>query len=145
MFALSFEFLTNQETIVKIISVAVLSVLSGAALGAGVVQGLHAQAKPPSYVIVDVSAVTDAQGNAANTQRPNGTAAETFGASGGHYIVRTNKINPLDGTPPKRFIIARFDSLQQAQAWFNSPEQKKVNEIRMKTTKSRAFIVEGIE
>jgi uncharacterized protein (DUF1330 family) len=32
---------------------------------------------------------------------------------------------------------------EKAQAWNNSPAQKEVNATRMKTTKSRVFIVEG--
>jgi uncharacterized protein (DUF1330 family) len=35
-------------------------------------------------------------------------------------------------------------TLKKAQAWYNSPEHKKVNEIRTKSTKSRTFIVEGM-
>src|ERR1043165_3049203 len=31
-----------------------LSLVAGAALGAGVVQGLHAQAKPPAYLVAEV-------------------------------------------------------------------------------------------
>jgi len=35
-----------------------LSMLAGATLGAAAIQGLHAQAKPPAYVVVEVD-VTD--------------------------------------------------------------------------------------
>ena len=31
-----------------------LSVLAGAVLGAGVIQGLHAQAKPPAFVVAEI-------------------------------------------------------------------------------------------
>jgi uncharacterized protein (DUF1330 family) len=118
--------------------------LAGVALGAIAIQGLHAQAKPPVYVIIDVDAVTDAVGNAANTGRTNEAASAVFKDTGGRYLVRSNKITALDGNPPNRFIIAAFESVERAQAWFNSPDQKKINDIRMKTTKSRAFIVEGM-
>ena len=63
---------------------------------------------------------------------------------GGHFLARTESITALDGTPPKRFVINAFDSTEKAQAWYNSPEQKQVNEIRTKTTKSRVFMVEGM-
>ena len=39
-----------------------LTLLTGAALGAAAIQGLHAQAKPPSYVVVDISEITDPTG-----------------------------------------------------------------------------------
>lgn len=37
-----------------------------------------------------------------------------------------------------------FDSKEKAQAWYNSAPQKEVNAIRGKTTKSHAFMVEGM-
>jgi uncharacterized protein (DUF1330 family) len=71
-------------------------------------------------------------------------AAAVFKDLGGRYIMRTDKITALDGTAPKRFVVIAFDSAEKAQAWNNSPAQKDVNAIRVKTTKSRVFIVEGM-
>ena len=119
-----------------------LSMLAGVALGAIAVQGLNAQAKPPVYVVTDISEMTE--GNNANTERSMASVEAGIKKFGGHYLARTNKITALDGTPPKRIIIYTFDSPEKAQAFYNSPGQMKVNEIRMKTTKSRAFIVEGL-
>jgi uncharacterized protein (DUF1330 family) len=64
----------------------------------------------------------------------------------GHFVTRTEKITALDGTPPKRFVIIGFDSVEKAKAWDASAAQKEVNDIRMKNTKSRSFVVavEGI-
>ena len=64
--------------------------------------------------------------------------------AGGKYIARTEKITSLDGTPPKRFVIIAFDNVDKAKAWNTSEDQKKVDAIRAKTTKSRVFVVEGI-
>ena len=120
-----------------------IALVAGAAIGGAAIQGLHAQAKPPSYVVVDISDITDpegfkviAQGSPARTE-----AMKNFGA---HYIARTQKITAIDGTPPKRFIVIAFDSAEKAQAWNNSATQKEVNATRAKTTKSRSFIVEGM-
>ena len=121
-----------------------LSMLAGVALGAIVVQGLHAQAKPPVYYVGDISDVTDPEGYKAVGGRSAASAAALLKDFGGHYISRTDSITALDGTAPKRFIIIRFDSVEKAKGWYNSAEMKKVNEIRMKTTKSRSFIVEGM-
>ncbi len=117
--------------------------LAGGAIGATAIQGLHAQAKPQSLVVVDISDITNPDGFKGVAQgSPERTAAmQKFG---GHYIARTQKITSLDGTPPKRFIIIAFDSLEKAQAWNNSPTQTAVNDTRNKTTKSRSFIVEGM-
>ena len=120
-----------------------LTLLTGAALGAAAIQGLHAQAKPPSYVVVDISEITDPTGFKVIAQNsPARTAA--FKEFGGHYIARTDKITALDGAAPKRFIVIAFDSPEKAQAWNNSTTQKEVNATRAKTTKSRSFIVEGM-
>ena len=119
-----------------------LAMLAGVGIGGAAIQGLHAQAKPPGIVVVDISDVTDPEGFKAVTQRPTASTATVM--QGGRYIARTGNITALDGTTPKRFIIIAFDSVEKAQAWYNSPEQKKINEIRMKTTKSSSFIAEGM-
>jgi len=120
-----------------------LAILAGFGLGAVAIHGLHAQAKPPAIVVVDISDVTDPDGFKAITQRANANT-EVTAQMGGRYIARTGKITALDGAAPKRFIIIHFDSAEQAQAWHNSPDQKKVDEIRAKTTQSRSFLVEGM-
>ena len=128
----------------KTVHVIALSMLAGAALGATGVQGLHAQAKPPVYVITDISEITDPAGQEANRGRSTAGVQAAIKKVGGRYLARTEKITALDGTPPKRIIIWSFANAENAQAFYNSPEEKKVNEIRMKTTKSRSFIVEGL-
>jgi uncharacterized protein (DUF1330 family) len=119
-----------------------LSMLAGVALGAAAIQAVQAQAKTLVYAVIDITAITDPEGYDAIRKVPN--ANMPIRAQGGHYIARTEKITALDGAAPKRFAIIAFDSQEKAQAWYNSPEQKKVNDIRMKTTKSRLFIIEGL-
>ena len=114
----------------------------GAALGGAAIQGLHAQAKPPAYLVIEINTVTDAEGFKVITQRPRG-GADVAEELGGHYIARTDKITALDGTAPERFIVYAFDSVEKAQAFNNSSYMKEVNAIRGKTTQARSFIVEG--
>ena len=66
-----------------------LAVVAGATLGAAAMQGLHAQAKPPPYFIVEINKINDAEGFKAITQRPRG-GADVAKELGGHYIARTN-------------------------------------------------------
>jgi uncharacterized protein (DUF1330 family) len=120
------------------------AVVAGAALGAVAIQALHAQAKPPAYAVVDISEITDPEGYKAVGGRSNAAAQASSTQLGGKQIARTDKIIALDGTPPKRFVINAFESVEKAQAWYQSAAQKEVNAIRIKTTKSRAFIVEGL-
>jgi uncharacterized protein (DUF1330 family) len=113
--------------------------LAGVALGAAIT-GLHAQGKSPgAYVIVDISEITNPDGF--KTLLPKAPAA--MQAFGGQFIARTEKITALEGTPPKRFVIIGFESVAKAKDWDNSPAQKEINEIRMKSTKSRTFIVDA--
>jgi uncharacterized protein (DUF1330 family) len=121
-----------------------MTLLGGIALGAAAIQGLHAQAKPPAIVVVDISDITDAEGFKTVGGRSNEAGMAVFKEFGGRYLARTQNITALDGTPPKRFIVIAFPSVENAQTWNSSAAQKEVNAIRAKTTKSRSFIVEGM-
>jgi uncharacterized protein (DUF1330 family) len=117
-----------------------LAMLAGAAFGAAAVNGLYAQNKAPgAYAIVDISEVTDSE--VFKTLLPKaGPANDAFG---GKFVVRTENITALDGTPPKRFVVIAFDSVEKAKAWDSSPAQREVDAIRKKSAKARAFIVDG--
>ena len=64
-------------------------------------------------------------------------------AAGGEWIIRSQKFTSLDGNPPERLVVLKFDSVEKAQAFSNTPIQKEVNAARMKSTNSLSFIVEG--
>ena len=53
-----------------------------------------------------------------------GPANEAFG---GKFIVRTEAITSLDGTPPKRIVVIAFDSIEKAKAWDASPRSERGN------------------
>jgi uncharacterized protein (DUF1330 family) len=120
------------------VGVALLPVL---AIGAASLGRLHAQARTPAYVVIDISETMDADAyiKAVSAAEPNATQS-----AGGRFIVRTNTAVALDGLPPNRFIIVVFDNAEKAQAWYSSPAIKEVNAARLKVTKSRAFVVEGL-
>ena len=63
-----------------------LSMLAGAALGAGAIQSLHAQASPPVYAVIDVDEITDPAGWSAIGGRSNEAAAAVFKNFGGRYL-----------------------------------------------------------
>ena len=119
----------------------VLTMLSGVALGATVVTGLKAQAKPPAYVIIDVSEMMDADAyiKTVSAAEPKATTS-----AGGRFIMRTAKAIALDGPAPNRFVAIAFDSEEKAKAWYDSPAIKEVSAVRLKAAKSRAFIVDGL-
>ena len=118
-----------------------LAMVVGTGLGAAAIQGLHAQAKPPTYVVVAVRSIKDAEGF--KTGVVDKTSPAALAAAGGHYVVRAQKITGLDGTPPQRFVLIAFDSVEKARAWSDSAATKEVTAARIKTTDSLSLMVEG--
>jgi uncharacterized protein (DUF1330 family) len=119
-----------------------LAALAGIGLGAAAIEGLHAQAKPPAYVVVAVRSIKDA--DAFKTGVVDKATAAAFAAAGGHYLVRTQAIKSLDEPAPQRFVLIAFDSIEKAQAWSDTPAVKQITAARMKSTDSLSFIVEGV-
>ena len=117
----------------------VIALVAGVAVGGVVIQGLHAQATPQAYVVVDI---TDPDGFKAV---PAKSGPETLAPFGGKYLIRTDKITALDGTAPKRFVVIAFDGVAKAKAWKASVNSQEVDVIRNKTTKSSQFLVEGLQ
>ena len=115
-----------------------VALVVGAAMGGAAIQTIHAQAKT-AYVIVAIRSVTDA----ANYKTVGEKAPGVVAAAGGHLIVATNAITSLDGKPPQRFVLIGLDSAAKAQAWYDSPAMKEINAMRIKSTDSLSFIVEG--
>ena len=120
-----------------------LALATGATIGSVAIQGLHAQAKPPVYVVIPILKINDAAVfKAGVTDRASEGAAETK-AEGGRYIIRSQQFTPLDGNPPQRLIVIAFDSVEKAQSWRNSTIVKEETAARLKSTTSLSFIVQG--
>jgi uncharacterized protein (DUF1330 family) len=117
-----------------------LALVAGIAAGGSAVHALHAQGTP-AYVVVDISAVSDPDGFKAVPAMATPAWVAGFG---GKYVVRSENITAVDGTPPKRFIVIEFDTLEHAKAWRASDLTAKIDAIRAKTTTSREFIVGGM-
>ena len=118
-----------------------ITLLAGVAIGATAIQTLHAQAKPPTYVVVAIRKINDA---AAYKAAVIDKAGPIIAAAGGRFVVRTDKITSFDGTPPQRFVLLAFDSPERAQAWHDSAAEKDIDAVRVKTTDSLAFMVDGL-
>ncbi|HXQ65512.1 MAG TPA: DUF1330 domain-containing protein [Alphaproteobacteria bacterium] len=117
-----------------------LAMLAGFGLGAIAVQSLHAQAKPPIYMIAD-NDVTNPEGYA-KEYLP--LAQPTIKAHGGRYIA-AGKGTAIDGEPPKgRVVVLAWDSMEQLLAWRNSPEYVAARKVGEKYAKFRTFAVEGV-
>lgn len=65
---------------------------------------------------------------------------------GGEYLVRTENLCSFNGKRnPQRVIVIRFESREQLDACFSSPEYKAIMSKRTSSVDSRAIIVEGLK
>ena len=121
----------------------VLAVAVGAAFGAAAVQGLHAQAKPKAYSVTETELLDTAAQQVYTplvqaAQKAAGAGARNFRTAGGRVVA-------LEGAAPKRVAITEWDSLEQAQAFYNSKAFKDLAPQRDKAVKTiRRFIVEAV-
>ncbi len=117
-----------------------LAVVTGFGLGAVVVQGLHAQAKPPAYLLAEVQ-VTDPDTWKQYIAALPGTLAP--------YKTRTlARANPvaLDNSAPPAgsLVIIAFNNMEDVKAFWNSPAYQDIIPLREKSAKTRVYAVEGM-
>jgi uncharacterized protein (DUF1330 family) len=123
--------------------IVVSSMLAGAALGGAAISALHAQGTTAgAYAVVDISEITDA--NVFRQQLLPKASPAALAAFGGRYVIRSENPAALDGTPPQRFVVIGFDSMEKAKAWSTAPNQKEIDVLRKQSTRSRQFLVDGV-
>jgi uncharacterized protein (DUF1330 family) len=100
-----------------------------------------AQTKPPeAYVIVEISV-----GDPAAEAKLVPLLLPTIEAYGGRFLVRGGKTAPFEGEPPKRIVVIAFESMEKAQAWYDLPRRKEIDEMRHKAgTRLRTYAVEAL-
>ena len=117
-----------------------LSMLAGLGLGAAAVEGLHAQAKPPVYWIAE----NELTNKEAYRTEYLPLAQAAIKAHGGRYLA-AGEAKSFAGEPPKgRVVILVWDSMEQLEGWFNSPEYRKAREIGVKYAKYRNYAIPGV-
>lgn len=125
-----------------------LAALAGAALGAAAVSGLHAQAKPPVYLITEIDVSNpEAYGKefAPKAQATIKAAGAKFIAIGGVGGAGAKPVTPVEGAAPKRVVIQAWDSLDALKAWYNSADYQAALKIGLKYATFRRYAVEGKE
>ena len=120
---------------------AALSMLVGAALGGAAIQVLHAQAKPPVYMIA-INELSDPDGYAKEYVSP---AQKTVKDHGGEYLA-AGPGTPIAGNLPHGpVVILRWDSMEALEAWRNSPEFQAALKIGEKYAKFNIVAVNGVK
>jgi uncharacterized protein (DUF1330 family) len=117
-----------------------LSAVAGLATGAVAVHTLHAQAKPPAFVVGEIDIKNPELFE--KVYVPNASKAVRDG--GGKYLVGGGKSVSFYGEPPKRILIMAFESLEKAEAAFNSPAFKEAKVSGDKYATFRVYAVEGV-
>jgi uncharacterized protein (DUF1330 family) len=117
--------------------------LAGLVIGAVGVQAIHAQATSqtvaPAFYISEFE-ITDPEALKPYRERVDAT----FAPFSGRYVVRGGEIASLEGEAPKgRIVVIKFDSMEKAKAWYDSPAYQEIRPIRHRAAKSRVFIVAG--
>ena len=119
---------------------AMASMLAGMAIGAVGVQSLNAQGNPPIYFIAE-NDVTDPEGYRTEYVP---RAQASIKAHGGRYLAAGTAVS-FAGDPPKsRVVIHVWESMDQLQRWFNSPDYLEVRKIGEKYAKFRNFAIPGV-
>jgi uncharacterized protein (DUF1330 family) len=128
--------------VVKTRYVVALAVVAGFGLGAAAIQGLHAQAKPPAYVVAEIDVT-----NEAAFLKDFAPLAQKALATGAGYkaIARGGKTVSLYGAPPKsRIVINTFANIDEAIKAYNSPAYKEAKAIGDKYATFRTYAIEGV-
>lgn len=124
----------------KIQYVVGLSIVLGAGIGAVAVQSLHAQAKPPVYLISEI----EISNLDAYVKDYAPLAQKSIKDAGGHFIA-VGPGQAVEGDAPKtRITVIMWDSAEKMQAWRSSPDYKSAREVGDKLAKFRAFMVNGV-
>ncbi len=64
---------------------------------------------------------------------------------GGRFLVRGGRTHTMEGDwAPQRFVLVEFPSLEQAKAWWDSPEYREARDLRWATADSQLIIAEGV-
>jgi uncharacterized protein (DUF1330 family) len=124
----------------------VLAMLASAGLGAVAIQGLHAQAKPPVYLVTEID-VTNPEAFAKEfaplAQASIKAAGAKFLVIGGTGGAGAKPVTAVVGTPPKRLTIQVWESLEAMDKWYKSADYQAALKIGEKYATFRRYAVEG--
>ena len=94
----------------------------------------------PAYFIVEID-VHDAAAYEAYRQQVPAIIARY----GGRYLVRGGKTETLEGDwRPARVVVLEFPSGEQARKFYESPEYAPLKALRLRSTRSKLLLAEGV-
>ena len=124
----------------KLYYITALSMTVGLVIGAATIRILYAQNTPPVYLITEID-VTNPEGYQKEFLP---AAGPTVKAHGGRTLA-AGQPTSISGDPTKpRASILQFETMEQLQGWFNSPEYQAARAIGLKYAKYKSFAVPGV-
>ena len=113
----------------------------GLLVGGGAVQVLHAQSKPPAFVVAEI-AVRDQKGYEENFLKP---TLKDIADHGGKFLAGGyDKTLSILGNPPSnRVVILEFANIDTVKKWQEEGAMDMENTIGAKYASFRIYAVEG--
>jgi uncharacterized protein (DUF1330 family) len=94
----------------------------------------------PAYVISDLS-----PRDAGALQIYRTRAAAAIAHHGGRYLARFGAIETLEGSwRPQMLVIVEFPTVEQARAWYRSPEYAEALAVRDQALSRNLILVDGV-
>jgi uncharacterized protein (DUF1330 family) len=118
----------------------VSSMLVGIILGAAI-QTLHAQAKPPVYMI----AINEVRNQEGYTKEYVPAAQKSVKEHGGVYVAAGPGTQVTGNLPNGPVVILRWDSIEALQSWHNSPDFQAALKIGEKYAQFNIIAVDGVK
>jgi uncharacterized protein (DUF1330 family) len=120
----------------------IAAIACGLLVGGGAIQLLHAQSKPPAFVVAEV-AVKDKEGFEKNFLK---ATQKDITDHGGKYLAGGyNKTVSLTGSePPNRVVILQFENMDAVKAWREQGAVDMENTVGNKYAAFRIYAVEGV-
>ena len=118
-----------------------VSMLAGAVVNGAAIQALHAQAKPPVYMIA-INEVSNQEDYAKEYVSP---AQKSVKDHGGEYLAAGPGTRIAGNLPEGPVVILRWDSMEALQAWRTSPEFQAALKIGEKYAKFNIVAVNGVK
>ena len=118
-----------------------LSMAVGVALGGAAIQALHAQAKPPVYMIA-INEVSDQERYAKEYVSP---AQKSVKDHGGEYVAAGPGTQVAGNLPHGPVVILRWESMEALQGWRNSREFQAALKIGEQYAKFNIVAVNGLK
>ena len=94
---------------------------------------------PAAYILADVEVTNPEQ--YANYRALSSAAFEAHGVK---PLARGGRTVTLEGRDPGRIVVLPFESVEAAQAFYDSPEYRKAREARAGAAVMNMIIVEGV-